>query len=223
VPRLVLVRHGESEWNVARRIQGQAGPGLTSRGEEQAERTALVVADAYPDAYLASSDLARCEETARPLMRELGIEPVYDRGLRERDFGSWTGRLGSEVAETEGDRWLRWRDGHDVVAEVGGEDSPTLVARVLTAAQRLLDEASGRPLVCVTHGGPIWHGTQDLLGVRDGVLAGVANCSITELDLEDDRFRLVAWNQVAHLPRVLRAGSGGDESRGADEDAPTTE
>lgn len=222
MPRLVLVRHGESEWNVERRIQGQSGPGLTPRGAEQARRTALVVADAYPDAYLVSSDLGRCRETAEPLLRELGSEPVLEPGLRERDFGSWTGRLGTEVAETDRQRWQRWRDGEDVVAEVGGEDSPKLVERVLTAARRLLERADGRPLVCVTHGGPIWHGTHELLGLRDGVLAGVANCSITELDADDDRFRLVAWNQVAHLPLSLRVGSGGDESRDEEDDAPTS-
>lgn len=221
VPRVVLIRHGESEWNAERRIQGQSGPGLTERGRSQAERTAAVIADAYPNAPLASSDLQRCRETVLPVADALGREPRFEPALRERDFGAWTGRLGVDVAEEDGARWSRWRDGEDVVAEVGGEATATLVARVVAAVRRLLVEAGDGPLICVTHGGPIWHGTSALLGLDDGVLGGVGNCSITELELDSDGGRLVAWNQVAHLPVTLRMGSGGDESRDEDETPPT--
>lgn len=221
--RVVLIRHGESEWNVERRIQGQSGPGLTERGRQQAERTGAVIADAYPDALLVSSDLQRCRETVAPVAAALDAEPDYEPALRERHFGAWTGRLGTEVAAEDRARWLRWRDGEDVIAEVGGEDSTTLVARVVAAVRRLLIAADGRPLVCVTHGGPTWHGTAALIGVRDGVLGGVANGSITEVELDGDDGRLIAWNQVAHLPLALRVGTSGDESRDEDGSPPTRE
>lgn len=219
--RLVLVRHGESEWNVERRIQGQSGTGLSERGRAQADRTARLLADAYPDALLAGSDLQRCRETVAPLVDRLGRDCRYEVGLRERDFGRWTGVLASEVVGADPEVWERWRAGGDVVAEVGGEDSATLVDRVVTTLERLLADAGDRPVVCVTHGGPVWHGTAALLGLGDRVLGGVVNCSVTELEIAADHRRLVGWNQVTHLPlelRMVRRAVAGKEA--ADEDSP---
>ncbi len=210
---LVLVRHGESEWNVARRIQGQSGTGLSARGRRQAERTAEVIADVHPDADLISSDLERCRLTAELVGSRLGREPSYDPGLRERDFGAWTGRLATEVAGQDRERWERWRAGEDVIAETGGEDSPTLAARVIAVYRRLAADAGDGTVVCVTHGGPVWHGTRALLELDDGVLGGVANCSITEIRYDGSHATLLSWNQVAHLPRSLRFDDRGDEDR----------
>ncbi len=216
--RLVLVRHGESEWNLERRIQGQSGGGLSDRGEAQSAATARVLAAAYPDAFLAASDLQRCRDSAVPLATALDRSPRIEAGLRERHFGRWTGLLVSEVGERDPERWQRWRAGEDVIGQVGGEDTPTLVDRVLATYRRLLDRAGGRPMICVTHGGPIWHGTVALLGLDHRILGGVANGSVTELDMDGEAARLVSWNQVAHLPpdlRMLERAPGGSAAHGA--------
>jgi broad specificity phosphatase PhoE len=219
VGRIVLVRHGESTWNVERRIQGQSGAGLTEQGREQAQRTASVLADTYPDAVLVSSDLARCRETAELVAARTGQSVSYEPGLRERDFGSWTGRLALEIQSEDADVWSRWRDGEDVIAEIGGEDTPTLVARVLQAVRRGVEAVDGAPVVCITHGGPILHGTHAMLGLERRVFGGVANCSITELEVDGGSVRLVSWNQVSHLPRRLRMlGGGPQEDATGDED-----
>lgn len=209
--RLVLLRHGESRWNVERRIQGQSGPGLSPRGRRQAEHTARFVAGRHPDALLASSDLDRCRETAAVFADVYG-PPRLDKGLRERDFGDWTGRLGAEVARSEPARWQRWRSGDDVLGEIGGEDTPTLVERLVATVRSLVDEAAGRPVVCVTHGGPVWHGTRALVGVRERVLGAVDNCAVTELAFDAPLdgagstgvTRLMAWNGIGHLPADLQ-------------------
>lgn len=213
--RLVLVRHGESEWNVERRIQGQSGTGLTGRGREQARRTAELLVAAYPDALLASSDLPRCLESVAPLEKLLGREAQTEPGLRERHFGDWTGRLNVEVAEEDPERWKRWRAGEDVFQELGGEDSPTLTGRAVTTMRKLLDEADGPAVICMTHGGPVWHATQALLRLHDRVLGGVANGSVTEIDVEPMSSRLISWNQVVHLPlelRTVKRAAGGPPS-----------
>lgn len=204
---LVLVRHGQSEWNVERRIQGQAGTGLSELGRRQAERTAAWLAESYPDAELWSSDLERCRQTVAPLERLLGTTPTFDEGLRERDFGDWSGLLLTEVERGYGELWARWRDGDDVVAEVGGESSPVLAARVTATLDRILDGLPEHGLaVVVTHGGPVWHGTHHLLSLPEGTLGGVANASITELVRgADGVHRLSAWNQIAHLPPQMRS------------------
>lgn len=209
--RLVLIRHGESEWNVARRVQGQSGTGLSERGRRQAVRTAELAAEVYRGAVLAASDLQRCRETVEPFAAALGVEARMHEGLRERHFGDWTGELATDIAAADPDRWERWKAGEDVIGEVGGEDTPALVSRVTRTVRDLLERADGRAVVCVTHGGPVWHGTQALLGLDERVLGGVANCGITELDLDGDHgTRLVSWNQIAHLPPELRMG----QSRG---------
>lgn len=215
----MLVRHGESEWNVERRIQGQSGAGLSERGERQAVRTAEVLHEAYPDALIASSDLQRCVATSRPLGESCAREPRLVEGLRERAFGDWTGLLAEEVRGDHPELWQRWSTGEDVVAEIGGESTPLLINRVVDAVTGLLAEAAGGVVICFTHGGPVWHGTGALLGLDRGVLGGVANCSVTELDIGDGQASLISWNQVTHLPVDLRElGSGPDRGTAGDEE-----
>ena len=203
---LVLVRHGESQWNVERRVQGQDGPGLSPRGEEQAILTARWLAESYPQAQLVTSDLLRCVDTITPLAEVLGRDVAIDPGLRERDFGRWSGVLAEELPERDPDLVRRWRGGEDVIAEVGGEGDAAFTDRVVRSLRAVAARpAVGNVVVCCTHGGPIWHGTRAMVGVASNVLGPVANCSITELRLDDERPpRLFTWNQVAHLPVALR-------------------
>lgn len=220
--RLVLVRHGESEWNVERRIQGQSGTGLSARGQEQAKHTASWLADVYGHARLITSDLQRCLETTAPIASSLGRDPIEDTEVRERDFGRWTGKLVTEVADEDPEIWGRWAAGEDVIGELGGEGTVDFSARVLAAYERLLtDTPDDGVTVCVTHGGPVWHGTRRLLDLPMDALGGVGNASVTELAFDETwGRRLVVWNQGAHLPSELRtwphAGDGADRA----DDAP---
>lgn len=198
---LVLLRHGESRWNVERRIQGQAGTGLSDLGAQQAAHAARWLAAMWPDATVVSSDLQRCRETAAPLEEGLGVRAENDPMLRERDFGAWSGKLLTEVEVEDADRWRRWTAGEDVVPEVGGESSDALGARVVGAFTRVLDELPDDGVaIVVTHGGPVWHGTHGLLGLDARILGGVANASVTVIGSTGGPPWLQTWNQVAHLP-----------------------
>lgn len=207
--RLLLVRHAETLWNVERRVQGQGGGGLSDRGRKQAAVTAAYLAAVAGDAVLHTSDLQRCVETATPLERALGRGARREHGLRERDFGTWTGRLAREIEREFPDQWRRWCAGEDVIGEVGGEATLVFTRRVVTTVSRLLEAARpGATVVCITHGGPTWHATRALLGLTDGVLGGVHNASITELGADaGGRFHLRAWNQTSHLPADLLDGA----------------
>lgn len=199
--QLVLVRHGESLWNAERRIQGQAGSGLSDLGRSQAEHTAEWIAAAWPRARVVSSDLQRCRETAAPLEARLGVAATLEPALRERDFGRWSGQLLDDVRADDRDRWQRWRAGEDVIGEVGGESSDELATRVVAALTRLLWELDDDGVgVAVTHGGPVWHGTHAMLDLTSGILGGVANASVTVLGSSGGPAWLQAWNQVGHLP-----------------------
>ncbi len=84
--RLVLLRHGRTEWNAGRRIQGQLDPGLDETGRAQARAVAPVVAALRP-VSLVSSDLTRARETTEQLTRATGLTPSYDERLREYHLG----------------------------------------------------------------------------------------------------------------------------------------
>jgi glucosyl-3-phosphoglycerate phosphatase len=202
---LVLIRHGESAWNRERRVQGQAGTGLSDLGHEQADLVAAWVALTHPDAVLVSSDLQRCRETVAPIAERLGATVTYDDQLRERRFGRWEGRLLTEIQADDTTVWDRWRQGEDVVGELGGETGEELSARASTAFRRHLDALpEDGTVVVVTHGGPIWHGLTALLRLHHGVLGGVGNTAVSQVGADGERRWLEIWNQTAHLPAELR-------------------
>lgn len=202
--RLLLVRHGESIWNRERIVQGQAGPGLTERGHQQASHVGRWLADEVDgDVAFVSSDLVRCRETAAPLADLLGRDPELDAALRERHFGAWQGVTRDELERRDPTLWERFRAREDVIGEAGGESTPVLVERVVPRLRELAARAA--VTVVVTHGGPVWHGTHALLDVAEGLLGPVSNAGVTVLDVAaDGHVSLLAWNQVGHLPPALR-------------------
>ena len=215
--RLVLVRHGQSAWNAQRRIQGQSGEGLTDLGRAQAEGTAAWVAATHPDAVVVTSDLQRCLETVAPIATVLEVEPVRDPRVRERSFGRWEGLTLDEVEAEDPGLFRRWRRGEDVVDRVGGESGAVLADRVTEAYRDHVDTlgAAGRPVVVVTHGGPVWHGLHALLGLPWASLGGVGNAAVTELVRGDRGWWCESWNQTAHLPPRLRTSFRPSETRTA--------
>jgi broad specificity phosphatase PhoE len=205
--RLLLVRHGESVWNAERRIQGHACRGLTDRGRGQAERTAAALAEQFPGAGLIVSDLGRCQETARPIAHALGIEPIIAPVLRERDFGGWEGWTREDLERDDADRYRRWRAGEDVIAEVGGESDVDLRRRSSGIFRDLLAEDGPETVIAVTHGGTIWYGVHEVLGLDASRLGYLDNASVSELilgpggpaGLDTSLPRLARFNETAHL------------------------
>lgn len=217
--RLVLIRHGESVWNVERRIQGQTCRGLTEHGHLQAQRTAEVVAARYPGAALISSDLGRCVDTAAPVAAALGVAASADAELRERDWGRWEGLRREDLERDHLENYRRWRAGDDVIGEVGGESDAVLRERASRAFRRLLaadatDGSAGTPdaegastVVAVSHGGTIWYGLHVLLRMDAYRLGTIENASITEIVLGGrspagsvtDDPRLIRLNETSHL------------------------
>lgn len=206
---LVLVRHGQSTGNVEARVQGQTDTPLTDLGHEQAARTAAWLADTYPGAHVVTSDLRRCQDTAKPIVEALGVPAVAEPRLRERAFGAWEDRTHDEIAADWPDLWGRFRHGEDVVAAVGGESTVDLSARAREVFGALLPEtADGDPAavtIAVTHGGTIWNGLHALLGLSPPALGPVGNASVTEVVEPRPGHRVLwSWNQTAHLPDDLR-------------------
>ncbi len=203
--RLVLVRHGESQWNAQRRVQGQSCAGLSERGRAQAKVLASHIATRFGRIELVSSDLQRAAETAAVITDVLGVDVTFDVALRERSFGKWEGRLVDDVAADEPERWRRWRSGEDVIAEVDGESSDALSARVVPAIAKHLDATDdGHVTVVVAHGGTIWHGIHGMFDLARPTLGGVANVAMTTIGASGEHRWLEAWNVDAFVPETLR-------------------
>lgn len=170
--RVLLVRHGQSEWNADGRWQGQADPPLTDLGRHQALHAARNLGSV--DAIVAS-DLQRASETALIIANELGVGPlVLEPDLRERDAGEWSGLTRAEIDRD----WPGYLDpppadrhasfGNAPSSDGSGqpeaerrrppswEPDDVLVARVLAALGRIHDLAPDGEVIAVTHGGVVY-------------------------------------------------------------------
>ena len=150
---LLIVRHGESEWNAAGKWQGWADPALTADGEEQARAAVPALRDQRLQA-VACSDLRRARRTAEILAEGLGLGPVHvDEGLRERNVGDFSGLTTAEIEA----RWpgvlADWRSGR--IQQPPNGEGAEFVDRVLAAIDRLATQFSGQRVLVVAHGGLI--------------------------------------------------------------------
>lgn len=174
--RLLVVRHGESEWNALGRWQGQADPELSARGEEQAAQAAAALAG-IPIDRVVSSDLSRARRTAAIVAGRLRITAIgVEAGLREVDVGEWSGLTRPEIEA----RWPRllaaWSEGR-LEATPGGETLTALRARVTAAVSRMLESGGadgGATILVISHRRAI-SALEESCGVRPvraGHLAG---------------------------------------------------
>jgi broad specificity phosphatase PhoE len=199
--RLLLVRHGESEWNALGRLQGQADPPLSRLGRHQAAHAAARLVDEGVEAVV-SSDLERAYDTAFAFASSVRLEILRREDLREVDLGSWTGISREEVERENPEVWRRWRiEGKE--GWEGGETYAEAMVRVGGAISSLAEDFRDQTVVAVTHGGCIRLATCHLLGMPAaelGRIMSIGNASITEFLVEPDGTgRIVRLNDTAHL------------------------
>ena len=198
--RILAIRHGETDWNAAARIQGHTDIGLNARGHWQAGQTALALGEETLDAIY-SSDLARAHQTAQPLADRTGAPLQLTPGLRERGFGSFEGLSFDQIEQ----RWpldaRRWRDRDVHFAPGGGEALTAFYDRCVDAALQLAARHPGGSIALVAHGGVLdclyRAATRTPLDAARSWVLG--NASINRLLYSDQGLTLVGWNDVQHL------------------------
>jgi glucosyl-3-phosphoglycerate phosphatase len=188
--RLVLWRHGQTEWNVQGRFQGQSDIPLDEVGEQQAERAARLLAALRPDVII-SSDLGRAMATAAPLARLTGLTVSADKDLRERHGGAWEGLTDVQIRTRYPEEYAQWRPPE-------GESTATVADRAGAALERIADGlAPGSLAVVVSHGAAIRLGAARLLGLPEelwGVIGPLANCAWSVVSRRSRRWRLIEHN-----------------------------
>ena len=199
VLRLLLARHGKTDWNAAGRYQGQADPPLNQSGRRQAGFLAARVAGRQIDAFYCS-DLQRAQETATIVGKALRKKPVPDPRLREIGFGILEGLTFAEANARYAKIIVEWLDGDRAVLP-GGESREAFSQRLLSLLEELKEKHNGQRLFLVTHGGAI----RELLRLALGLPPQghwsftVENGSLSELELYGDRPLLRTLNDTSHL------------------------
>jgi probable phosphoglycerate mutase len=191
--RLVLWRHGRTEWNLVGRAQGHADVPLDEVGQAQAARAASLLAS-YEPAFVWSSDLMRARQTAAALCSQVGIEAVLDRRLREYDVGVRQGMTREEFRDSLPEIYQQYLAGEGIVEVPGAEQTQQVRERMLDV---LLDATgavqAGQTGVLVGHGASLRTGILAYFGVSDDdeptpagrrreMLAGMSNCAWTVLE-----------------------------------------
>ncbi|MHA3020596.1 glucosyl-3-phosphoglycerate phosphatase [Mycobacterium sp. BMJ-28] len=211
IRRLVLLRHGQTEYNAASRMQGQLDTDLSELGREQAVAAAEVLAKRQP-LIIVSSDLRRALDTATTLGDRSGLGVQIDERLRETHLGDWQGLTHLEVDAAAPGARVAWRDDARW-APHGGESRVDVAERSLPVVAELLAsqpewgaDGSDRPVVLVAHGGLIAALAAALLGLPVDnwpVLGGMGNASWVQLSghIVDDavKWRLDVWNASAQV------------------------
>ena len=200
--RLVIVRHGETEWNLAGRIQGyRADSPLSANGLAQAEALGVRLAREGID-LLFASDLGRTLMTAAPIARATGLEIVREPGLRERAYGIFEGRTFAEIETGYPADYARMRVRDPEYAAPGGESAIQFYDRIVGTFARIAALSVGRRAAVVTH--------QGVLGVMYRHVNGLphneqrrpklVNASCNHFRWVDGRWVLDEWCDVSHLP-----------------------
>ncbi|WFE67198.1 bifunctional RNase H/acid phosphatase [Micromonospora sp. WMMD714] len=202
--RLILVRHGATEWTVQHRYAGRADVPLSESGQAQARATAARVAALAPSvAAVLSSPLSRCTATAEAIAGALGGLPVRPQDdWIECDFGDWDGHTFAEVRDRwpgELDAWLA----STRIAPPGGESFTEVGQRVDRAMAALREAYPGETVVVVSHVSPIKLALRDALAAGDAFLHRLYldAAGISVLDMwPDGGIAVRSVNDTAHLP-----------------------
>jgi 2,3-bisphosphoglycerate-dependent phosphoglycerate mutase len=198
--RILLVRHGETDWNASGRIQGHSDTPLNAAGRLQARRAAQRLAR-EPIRALYSSDLARAFETAAIIGAPLGLTVVASPQLRERRYGEWEGLTSAEIQAHYPEQFAIWRARSTDFAPPQGETRNEILTRALAELQTIARRHVREMVVVVSHGGLCYVLINHILGSVDADRREftIGNASIHTLDVTRDQWSVISMNETAHL------------------------
>lgn len=191
---IYLVRHGETEWNRERRLQGQQDSPLTEKGREQAQRAGLLLRELIdnPEQYpVYASPLSRARDTAAIISHALDLDPDrlrIDDLLKEIKFGAWEGMTFDEIAAADPDNWRRFHEDRWNFAPPRGESYAIMAQR----SRRWLSGISAQPrAIAVAHG--------EFGRVFRGIYSGLSPDEMFSLDVPQDAIFRLSGGTVARI------------------------
>ncbi|ESS13481.1 MAG: histidine phosphatase family protein [Burkholderiales bacterium] len=198
--RIIAIRHGETDWNAATRIQGHTDIALNANGVEQARQLGAALANEEIDAVYAS-DLSRAADTAQAIATHHKLTVHTHTGLRERHFGYFEGLTWAAIEAKHPKDALAWRSRDTHFAPAGGESLVALKARVVNTLNELAAKHLGQHIVIAAHGGILDQlyrlaNNLDLQTKRDWHLG---NAAVNRLLWTPESLSLVIWGDTGHL------------------------
>lgn len=198
--RIILIRHGQTQWNTQTRIQGHTDIGLDDHGRWQARQLGRALAH-EPLSAIYSSDLSRARDTAQALADAVGLSVAIDPGLRERGFGRFEGSTFAEIEQQWPEAALRWRRRDADYGPPGGEVLQDFYERSVRAVHTIAERHAGHTVALVTHGGVLDCLYRAATGqhLQAPRTWEIANAGINRLLRAGEVLTLVGWADVAHL------------------------
>ena len=199
---IILVRHGETEWNVLGKFQGCQDITLSNEGVLQARCLHKRFQNKFD--YIYTSPLKRAMQTAEIISQGSNTAPIVETGLTEIDFGKWEGLTIKEVRTNFPKQFIVWKNDELNAPMCGGEQSLKLASiRAEKSILKIAKKNKGNNIIIVAHGGIIKAG---LLGVFDLKMTMyhkimLGNTSVSKIIFDDDfNAKIMTLNDTSHLP-----------------------
>ncbi|CAN5707137.1 histidine phosphatase family protein [soil metagenome] len=201
---LILIRHGETDWNRELRFQGHIDVPLNDTGHEQARRLGLRMAGEQVDVLLAS-DLLRTQQTAAPAAQQLSLDVITQAALREQNFGVAEGLRADDIRQLHPRAWEDWLEFRADHAMPEGESARQFHTRIIAALGRIASTYTGQRVMVVTHGGVldmVWR-TVHGLGLDGPRRSDIPNAGFNRIRIADAAepatIEIVEWADTRHL------------------------
>ena len=201
--KVILIRHGETDWNTKQIFRGRKDIPLNEVGLAQAKAVGVSLSDIQIDAIY-SSPLGRALETAKVLAESRSLEVELEEGFIDIDFGKWQGITHEKVKEEYESLYEMWLKNPQMVAFPEGESLKDVRTRSMEALKKVIKKHSGKTLAIVSHRvlnkvllcsvlglelSHFWHIKQD-------------TCAINRFEYKDERFYLTLLNDTCHLKKI---------------------
>ncbi len=199
ITTVLLIRHGQTDWNKIGRWQGHTDIPLNDSGHQQARLLAHRLAT-WPISVIYTSDLKRAVQTADLLGTKLGLVPIKEPALRERNGGFFQGLTREELQARFGEEWRRVRQ--DGLAPPNGESDLDLAMRVEAAFQQMVSRHKGDMIAMISHGGALKVLISHILGLPLGQPAPFSlsgNTGLSIIKTNENGSILTLLNDVSHL------------------------
>ncbi|MCB9422873.1 MAG: histidine phosphatase family protein [Ardenticatenaceae bacterium] len=205
---ILLIRHGQTDWNAESRWQGHLDIPLNDTGKAQAAALAQRLAG-WPIRAVYSSDLKRAAMTAVTLANALNQQPIFDPRWRERDVGDFGGLTSKEAKERFPEAWTTMKNG--LLTPPNGEDWRSLRARAAKAFESVAGRHEGEMVAVVSHGGTLANVVAHVLEIpvdRYGRFRVSGNTGLSIVEITEERGPyLTLLNDTSHLEKLIEPTS----------------
>ena len=205
ITRFCLVRHGETDWNAERRLQGHTDIDLNARGLAQAEQMARAIKKinlAFDVLY--TSDLQRAAKTAKAIEQLFSTSAITNTGLRERHLGALQGLTTDEAPQLEPDLWKSHLS-RNVTEELrGGESIQQFADRISTALEKIREQYLGKTVLLVSHGGALdmMYRIASNQPLDAAKAVAVPNASLNWISHDGQSWKVDGWADTSHLENL---------------------